>query len=157
MQVDKSVKVFSVGDEFVVHTFKAHLTASILHVLNLSSVSDTIEHETSEEWLQHTAERLVTKVLMPHESGEPVYCLHSAFLHHAFLYIDLREAIRWENGPHIVRHWKWWLTRILATARKNYAAESVYLLCNLSADFPKHTAYIHVATHNRTVNMYGSQ
>ncbi len=152
-QVDKSVKVFNVGDEFLVHTFKAHLNASILTVLDLSSTSDLIDHTTSKEWLQDTAEKLVTKILMPHQPDDPVYHLHSAFLHHAFLYIDLREAIRWENGPQIVRHWKSWLPQFLGTGRKNYAAECVYHIANLSADFPKHMAYI--ATHNRTVNMYG--
>ncbi len=110
--MDKSVKVFNVGDEFLVHTFKAHLTASILTALDLSSTSDLIDHTTSKEWLQDTAEKLVTK-----------------------------------------RHWKWWLPRFLGTGRKNYGAECVYHMATLSADFPKHTAYI--ATHNRTVNMYG--
>ena len=49
------------------------------------------------------------------------------FLHIAYLYVDLREAIRWENGPQIVRHWKWWLPRSLATGRTNYASEAVHL------------------------------
>ena len=37
--------------------------------------------------------------------------------------------------------------------KKQYAAEPVYQTCNLSANFPKHIAYI--ATHNRTINMSG--
>lgn len=152
-QVDKSVKVFNTGDEFVIHAFKAHLTAGILTELNLKSTSDNISHTKSREWLKHTAEMLVTSLLMPQESHDPVYHLHRSFLHLAFLYSDLREAIRWENGPQIIRHWKWWLPRFLATGRKNYATESVHLIRNLSADFPKHLAYI--ATHNRTVNIHG--
>ena len=153
VQVDKGVKVFNVGDEFLMHAFRAHLTAGILTQLKLTSTSDPLEHTESSEWLHQTAQKLVTTLLMPRKSEDPVYHLHSAFLHHAFLYIDLREAIRWENGPEIVRHWKWWLPRFLATGRRNYAAESVYQTCNLCADFPQHMAYI--ATHNRTVNMSG--
>jgi hypothetical protein len=41
----------------------------------------------------------------------------------------------------------------LATEKQQYAAESVYQTCNLSASFPKHIAYID--THNRIVNMTG--
>lgn len=153
VQVDKTVKVFNAGDEFLMHAFRAHLRASILTELKLDSISDDIQHAKSKEWLQHTAERLVTTLLMPKTSDDPVHYLHSAFLHYAFLYTDLREAIRWENGPEIIRHWKWWLPRFLGTGKRNYAAESVYLTCNLQADFPRHMAYI--ATHNRTVNMSG--
>ena len=150
VQVDKAVKVFNVGDEFIMHAFRAHLTAGIL---NLTSTSDHLEHSETCEWLHHTAEKLVSSLLMPRKSEDSVYHLHSTFLHHAFLYSDLRQAIRWENGPQIVRHWKWWLPRFLATGRRNYAAESVYHTCNLCADLPRHMAYI--ATHNRTVNMSG--
>ena len=153
VQVDKGVKVFNVGDEFAMHTFRAHLLAGILTELNLKSTSDNIQHEESKDWLQHTAENLVTKLLMPKKSDDPVHNLHLSFLHHTFLYVDLREAIRWENGPDIIQHWKCWLPRFLGTGRRNYAAESVYLTCNLLADFPRHMAYI--ATHNRIVNMSG--
>ena len=153
VQVDKGVKVFSVGDEFILHAFRAHLTTGIMTQLKLKGTSDPIQHTDTREWLQHTAECLVTTLLMPQKSDDPVYHLHSSFLHHAFLYIDLRDAIRWENGPEIIRHWKWWLPRFLATGRKQYAAESVYQTCNLCANFPRHMAYI--AIHNRTVNMSG--
>ena len=151
--VDKAVKVFSVGDEFVLHAFKAHLTASILTQLKLKSPSDSIQHANTKEWLYNTAESLVTTLLMPQKPDDPVHHLHSSFLYHAFLYADLRAAIRWENGPEIIRHWKWWLPRFLATGKKQYAAESVYQACNLSAIFSRHMAYI--ATHNRTVNISG--
>ena len=142
-QVGKAVKVFNVGNKFLVHAFRAHLMAAILAELNITSASDEIEHTTSKEWLEKTAEQLVDSLLMPKNSDDPAYIdplyhMHHAFLHHAFLYVDLREAIRWENGPQIVRHWKWWLPRFLGTGKKNYAAESVHTICNL------------VATHNRT-------
>ena len=91
---------------------------------------------------------------MPQEdTDDPVYNLHRNFLYQAYLYIDLREAVRWENGSHIIRHRKLWLPQFLGTGRKNYAAECVHMLANLSADFPKHLSYI--VTHNRTVNVEG--
>ena len=122
-QVDKDVKVFSVGDEFVVHSFKAHLSARICIMLGLQSTSDTIPHEKSLAWLQSTAEKLVSETLMPTHtpSSDTLYSMHRAFLHLAFLYVNLRCAFRFENGPHIVRLWKLWLPRLIGTWWKNYA------------------------------------
>ena len=152
-QVDKPVKIFNTGDEFLLHTFKAHLAARICTHLNLTSTSDDIPHETSLDWLQTTAETLVKVSLMPATSDDPVYSMHRCFLHTAFLYIDLRNAIRHEDGPHIVRLWKLWLPRLIGTGRKNYAVECVNQIASLCADLPRHLAYI--ASHNRTVNMEG--
>lgn len=152
-RVDKNVKVFNVGDEFLLHAFKSHLIASILQVFNIEEITESIDHECSHQWLLDTAKMIVSSVLMPKKSEDPVHYLHTAFLHLSFLYIDLREAIRWENGPQIIRHWKLWLPRFIATGCKNYACESVHLLSNLTASFPKHIAYI--VTHNRTVNTRG--
>ena len=89
----------------------------------------------------------------PISSSDPAYSKHRSFLHLAFLYIDLRNAIRWEKGANIVRHWKLWLPRFIGTGCKNYASEAVNLIAHLQADFPKHLAFI--ATHNRTVNTTG--
>lgn len=152
-QVDKGVKVFNVGDEFLVHTFKAHLVASVTSQLNISKPTDTINHPSTKQWLEETAQCLVSNCLMPANSEDPIYQLHRSFLHLAFLYVDLREAIRWENGPQIVRHWKLWLPRLIATGCTNYASEAVHLITNLVADFPKHIAFICI--HNRTVNIKG--
>ena len=152
-QVDKGVKVFNVGDEFLMHTFKAHLTARICAHLNISSASDDIPHENSLQWLQTTAESLLPETLMPVASVDPVYAMHRSFLHTAFLYIDLRNAIRFEDGPQIVRQWKLWLPRFIGTGRKNYSTECVHMIASLCADMPRHLSYI--ATHNRTVNMTG--
>ena len=91
-QVDKTGKVFNVGDEFVVHAFRAHLTAGILHNFGVKNTCDPIRHTTSKEWLEETAKKLVNSLLMPQQSDDPAYNLHCAFLHHAFLYVDLREA-----------------------------------------------------------------
>ena len=102
-QVDKSVKVFSIGDEFLVHTFKAHLAARICTIFKLKAVSDDIPHEHSLQWLQTPAETLLLQMLMPASLSDPVYTMHRSFLHTTFLYIDLRNSIRFENGPHTVR------------------------------------------------------
>ena len=153
LRVDKSVKVFNTCDEFLIHMFKAHFAASICTQFHIEDTSATIEHTSSLQWLKNTAESIVANVLMPTTSEDTVYNLHRHFLHLSFLYIDLRNAIQWENGPHVIRHWKWWLPRFLGTGRKNYAVESANLLANLAADFPRHISYI--ATHNRTVNIEG--
>ena len=108
-QVDKGVKVFSTGDEFLVHTFKAHLAARICSCMELQSISDVIPHDKSLQWLQTTAEKLLPETIKPTNSIDPVYVMHRSFLHTSFLYVDLRNAIRYEDGPHIVRLWKLWL------------------------------------------------
>ena len=89
----------------------------------------------------------------PTTSSDPVFSMHRAFLHAAFLYTDLRNAIRHEDGPHIVRLWKLWLPKLVGIGRRNYSVECVNMIANLCADLPKHIAYI--ATHNRTVNTTG--
>lgn len=152
-QVNKVVKVFNVGDEFVVHCFRAHFIARICTILGIASPADDIEHAVSAEWLESKAKLIVEETIHPIKSKDPVYSKHRAFLHLAFLYIDLRRAIRWEDGPHIILHWKLWLPRFIGTGCKNYATEAVNLIAHINADFPKHTAYI--ATHNRTINTTG--
>lgn len=149
------MKVFNVGDEFLVHVFKAHLTARVCYLLKLDAVSDPIPHDDSHDdpqgWLRAMAEKLLPDTIMPpaSESTDHLFKRHRAFLHMAYLYVDLRNAIRHENGPQIVRHWKMWLPRFIGTGMKNYATESVRMLANILADMPKHVAYI--VTNNRTV------
>ena len=153
LQVDKGVKVFNVGDEFLMHVFKAHLTASICSSFKINSMTDAIPHENTYEWLRSAAERLVADTLMPTSSKDPVFKMHRTFLHTSFLYVDSRAAIRHENGPHIVRLRKVWLPQFIGTGRKNYACKTVHLLANLFANLPKHVAY--TAMHNQTVNTTG--
>ena len=124
-QVDKGVKVFSTGDEFLLHSFKAHLIARICSHFNITSTADDIPHDISLIWLQSAAEKLLPETLMPTTSKDPVYAMHRSFLHTAFLYVDLRNAIRYEDGPHITRLWKLWLPRLIGTGCKNYAVECV--------------------------------
>lgn len=94
IQVDKGVKVFNTGDEFLVQVFKAHLMARIYTLLNVQSTSDPREHETTEQWLQMTAENIVANALMPTSTDDTIYLLHRTLLHLGFLYVDLRNAIR---------------------------------------------------------------
>ena len=150
LQVDKGVKVFNIGDECLIHVFKAHFQASILPTVNIQKPSDPIAHQPTQQWLRSTAEWILADVITPIVTSDPVLNFHRSFLHHMFMYVDLREAIWCENGPQITHHRKWWQPRFLATGCRNYTAESVNLTANLKADFPKHISYI--ATHNRTVN-----
>ena len=152
-QVDKEAKVFYVADEFLMHTFKSHLLARVCSLFDVASPSLEINHTATLEWLQQKAKDLVQQCLQPHQSEDPIYHLHRSFLQVAFQYIDLRYAIRWEDGPQVIRHWKLWLSRFLGTGRKNYSVETVELLSNIHANFPRHIAYI--ALHNRTVNLDG--
>ena len=110
-------------------------------------------HECSMQWLQQTATNLVNKTVVLTETTDKVLQFSRSFMHAAFLYYDLRQAIRFEDGEHIIRHWKLWLPYFLGTGSKNYSGEAAHLICNLQADFPKHIAYI--TTHNRTVNTTG--
>ena len=148
-QVDKEAKVFYVADEFLMHTFKSHLLARVCSLLDITSPSSDINHRVATT----KAKDLVHQCLQPHQSDDPIYHLHRSFLQAAFQYIDLRYAIRWEDGPQVIRHWKLWLLRFLGTGRKNYSVEVVELLSNIHANFPRHIAY--TAVHNRTVNLDG--
>ena len=153
VQVDKGGKVFNVCDEFLLHAYKSHLIAAICTQLHIDTPDAPVPHESTLQWLEATANLIVSEVLFPSTSTDPLYGLHRSFLHTAFLYADLRRAIRFEEGNDIIQHWKWWLPRFLATGCKNYAIEAANLIVNLTARFPRHIAYI--ATHNRTVNMDG--
>ena len=119
MLVDKTAKVFNIGDEFIIHVFKAYLKASICQLLKINSPTDNIPHHCTQQWLRDTADMIVKSAVMPMKTTDSVYSLHRTFIHLSYLYIDLREAIRWENGPQIIRHWKFWLPRFIATGMKN--------------------------------------
>ena len=140
-------------DEFIFHAFKAHLAATICDELNLESPDDDFPHESSLDWLKSVAKSIVEKRIMPLDTHDPIYALHRSFLYCGFMYVDLRHAIRNDEGEHIIRHWKHWLPPFLGTNRKNYASEALNLLCNLASTFPRHIAYI--VMYNRTVNTSG--
>ena len=98
-QVDKGVKIFNVGDEFLVHVFKAHFSARILTILGAQSFTDSIPHESSKEWLNKKAEEIVTKCIIRSSSSDYTESFHRQFLHRAYLYIDLREANQMGKWP----------------------------------------------------------
>lgn len=154
VQVDKMGKVFNVSDEFILHVYKSHLLAAICTQLNVNTTDAEVPHELSLQWLETTAKSIVS-TLYPSTFTDTTFGLHRSLLHTCFLYIDLRHAIRFEQGEHIICHWKWWLPRFIATGCKNYALEAANLIVNLTARFPRHVSYI--AIHNRTVNMDGKQ
>ena len=153
VQVDKTAKIFSVCDEFVLHAYRSHLLGAICTQLDVESPDAALQHEPTLEWLRRTAESIVTNTLYPKYFEDTTYNFHRCFLHTAFLYADLRNAVRYEHGQHIIRHWKWWIPRFLGSGFKNYASEAAKLIVNVTARFPKHIAYI--AINNRTVNMDG--
>lgn len=99
--VDKGVKVFNVGDEFLNDVFHSHLRSAIFHHFNISSTSDTIDHSSTKQWLYNTAEKIASSTLTPVESKDPTYFFHRLFMHHAFMYINLRHAMgeRTPNSP----------------------------------------------------------
>ena len=158
---DRGVKVFSIGDELLQHAFEAHLLAAITTTLSMSSpeVSLPEQSEKSLSWLQTTATSIALKTVVAKDppvdsrKADHLYLMHRRLLHFGFLYTQLREAIRNENGPKIINSWKYWLIFFLGAGRRNYSTEAANLLANLKADWSKSMAYI--ATHNRTVNRTG--
>ena len=108
--VNKGVQVFNTNNEFILHTFKAHLKVAIASVLTANTEGE-VDHESTKEWLYEKAEEVVCKCLMPPQTpiDDPVNSIHHTLLHVSFMYLDLREAIRWEDGPDIISHWKWWM------------------------------------------------
>ena len=155
LSVDQKGKVFNTGDEFLVHCFHAHLAAAICQHFGIESTDADIPHVPTFEWLQKTAASIMLCTLAPTQSTDAAYAFHRWFMRGCFLYVDLREAIRYEKGEQVIRLWKHWLVYFLGNNRKNYATEAMNLLCNLKCDFPAHIAYI--VTHNRAVNMTGKE
>ena len=97
-RVTKDVKVFNIGDEFLLHVFKAHLTAAIMEEFNMETKTTAVDHPQSLQWLEDKAQLIVSNVLVPSTSADPVYRMHRSLLHLAFLYVD---PIRWECGEHM--------------------------------------------------------
>ena len=156
-----AAKKFQQADEFLRHALEAHLTASLLTFLNISSVSADISSDQStvtELRLHQTAERFANQVISAptdedKKDADHMYNFHRSFLQMALLYEDLRDAIKHEDGPRTIQHWRMWLLYFLASKRTNYSSEAANLLANLKTDFSKWLSYI--VTHNRTVNSSG--
>ena len=62
LNVDEKVKVFNVGDEFLMHAFQAHLTTAIMEQLKLDNRSAQYDHPCSLAWLRSEAEKLVKEL-----------------------------------------------------------------------------------------------
>ena len=99
--VDQKGKIFSVGDEFVIHVFHSHFAASICEELNIESLDSSITSENTNEWLRSTAESMVRSTIMPTGTADPAYAFHRSLMRAGFFYTDLRNAIRFEQGPDI--------------------------------------------------------
>ena len=82
LTVDRKAKTFSIADEFVLHTFRAHVLAAICDQLHIQSPSDPVAHDPTLEWLEKTATSIVDNTLTPPlcASEDPVYGLHRSFL-----------------------------------------------------------------------------
>ena len=61
-RVTKDVKVFNVGDKFLLHIFKGHLTAAIMEELKVETKATIIDHPQSLQWLEDKATFIVTCV-----------------------------------------------------------------------------------------------
>ena len=59
-RITKDVKVFNVGNKFLLHVFKAHLTAAIMEELKIDTQATTIDHPQSLQWLEDKAELIVS-------------------------------------------------------------------------------------------------
>ena len=54
-KVDQKGKVFNIADEFIHHTFSAHLLLNIMPPTKISSPLEPFNHENTKEWLLSTA------------------------------------------------------------------------------------------------------
>ena len=82
--VDQKGKIFSVGDEFVIHVFHSHLAASICEELNIESLDGSITSENTKEWLRSTAESIVRSTIMPTKTADPAYAFHRSLMRAGF-------------------------------------------------------------------------
>lgn len=117
--VDKLGNTFSVTDEFICHAFEAHLSAAVCEELSIESPDDEFCIEENPEWLEALAQSIVRQRMMPCDTSDQILAMHKCFLYCAFMYVDLHQAIRYEDGSQIVRYWKHWLVLFLGMNRKN--------------------------------------
>ena len=159
--VTSDAKVFQQGDEFLQNALDAHLIASLVDFLKLDDESHTLppdELPLTETRINQLVNQFVdTAIAVPTDEQQPEadhdHNFHSSFVHAALFYHDLRDAIKYEDEPGIIRQWRIWLLFFLASRRRNYSVEAANLLANLKADFSKWMA--HIATYNRTINSTG--
>lgn len=61
VQVDKTAKIFSVCNEFVLYAYKSHLLAAIYTQVDVESPDAALQPEPTLEWLKRKAESIVKK------------------------------------------------------------------------------------------------
>ena len=109
------------------------------------STDDAIKHEPT------GAKAIVSKTMLPVESDDLVHALHRLILHATFLYTDLREAIRYEDGNQVLRQWRFRLIYFLGNNR-------LWKLSPCSAIFmPIFHSILHTLLLNRFVNTTGKE
>lgn len=112
-----------------------------------------------EQWLTAQAQAIVANNIRvknpsyPEEDDDQLYSFHRTFMYMGFLYTNLRDAVRHEDGPRILSMWRYWFIHFLGAGRRNYAREAANLQANLRSDWPDEIVHMH--TYNRTVNMTG--
>ena len=73
---------------------------SFLHLENI-----TVPDAAPQQWLREQAEIVVRQCIQvkdpsyPEDSDDEQYSFHRAFMHMGVLYVNLRTAIKYEDGP----------------------------------------------------------
>lgn len=99
------------------------------YLFTINAPQDDFDHRGSRLSVVETNSRVYSVCyVLPKQSNDAVFYFHKSFLHLAFLYSNLRTAIRWEDGEHVIRHWKMWITHFLGVVMKNYASEAANLI-----------------------------
>ena len=139
------------------------MTASVCRFLGLQNTADAIAIPDGDKgaWLRRLARQIfdctiaIKNPTFPDEKTEEVYAFHRTLLHMGYLYLKLRLAIKYENGPQIISLWRYWLLHFLGAPKVNCANEAANLLANIEADWSPKISYIH--THFRTVNLQANR
>ena len=61
--------MFNIGDKFLIHVFKAHLTAAIIEELKMETKTTTTDHPQSLQWLEGKAELIVSHLFNLYRSS----------------------------------------------------------------------------------------
>ena len=68
--------MFNVSNEFLMHAFKAHFTASILTLFGTSTTDNDVQHELTKEWLFAKSDEIVKESIVRETGNDPAYTLH---------------------------------------------------------------------------------
>ena len=107
--------------------FSAHLTSAACHYFGVTDPSADINiPENSDNWLEKVVDDIARSTLCElnpeypstAEDSDEVYAYHRAVCNMGFLYDALRNAIRYEDGPKIIRLWRYWLIYFLGCGKE---------------------------------------